>query len=401
MAEKAKGLLTRDAHVILFAAFFNQASAMIINPLITGFSASLGVGTLLAGSIGAITSACCLFIRPAAGGLADTVSKRNLALLGSALVGASVLGTAWVQSVPALIALRVISGIGGALSSVCLATWFSRMLPASRLGQGMGLFGLSNAFGMALGPATGVALYQAFGYTPAFLFSGIVACLGACVPLLAREEPPSKEHCPDTAVHCREIIDWASLIDVSALPFALVVMIFALPYMAAQQYLVSYVEARGVSVIVSLFFPVYAIFLFILRLSMGRLFDRVPFRFFLIFSVLSATAAFFLLSIMDSNSIMAAAAFCMAGGYGLMCSVCQSEALKAVGQQRAGSGNATYYMGLDAGMMLGPVVGGALMDCIGVHGFFQALMLVSPVALFVGLWSVRRSWSHLLGERAA
>lgn len=84
-----------------------------------------------------------------------------------------------------------------------------------------------------------------------------------------------------------------------------------------------------------------------------------------------------------------------------MCSVCQSEALKAVGQQRAGSGNATYYMGLDAGMMLGPVVGGALMDCIGVHGFFQALMLVSPVALFVGLWSVRRSWSHLLGERAA
>ncbi len=359
---------------------------MIINPLITGYSASFGAEAFVAGSIGAITSACCLIMRPAAGGLSEAVNKRRLALFGSSLVGLSVLGTAWAQSVPMLALLRMMSGVGGALSSVCMATWYAQMLPASRLGQGMGLFGLSNAFGMALGPATGIALYQAFGYQSAFLFSGAMACLGACVPLLVRTDPKIlPEHRTSENEKGWKAFDWGDLIDRKALPFALVIALFALPYMATQQYLVSYVEMRDIPVAVGLFFPVYATFLFIMRIAMGRLFDRVSFRTFLLLSVLSATIAFFALGIMRSNLVMGVAAFCMAGGYGLMCSVCQSEALKAAGQQRAGAGNATYYMGLDAGMMLGPLVGGILMGSVGPQGFFPVLMLVSPMAVFAGL----------------
>ena len=58
-------------------------------------------------------------------------------------------------------------------------------------------------------------------------------------------------------------------------------MLFAIPYCMTQSFLVSYVEERGLNVSVSLFFPVYAVILLVLRFSMKSLFDKLPFGVFL------------------------------------------------------------------------------------------------------------------------
>ena len=58
-------------------------------------------------------------------------------------------------------------------------------------------------------------------------------------------------------------------------------MLFAIPYCMTQSFLVSYVEERGLNVSVSLFFPVYAVILLVLRFSMKSLFDKLPFCVFL------------------------------------------------------------------------------------------------------------------------
>ena len=59
---------------------------------------------------------------------------------------------------------------------------------------------------------------------------------------------------------------------------------------------------------------------------------------------------------MKNNFIMFFGALFMAGGYGIMSSVCQSTAILLAGEGKRGLANSTYYVGLDLGMTLGPVI---------------------------------------------
>ena len=173
------------------------------------------------------------------------------------------------------------------------------------------------------------------------------------------------------------------LLDRRAVPAALVVALFTVPYMATQSFLVSYAEARGLDVPTGAFFTVYAVALMALRLCLGRAFDRVGFRTFVLASGASTVACLGLLSVMRGPVGLLLAAPLMAGGYGVMCSVCQSAAVRAVGPEHAGLANSTYYMGFDAGMIAGPVVGGALFGGVDLAWFFPALMLTVPLAIAV------------------
>lgn len=64
------------------------------------------------------------------------------------------------------------------------------------------------------------------------------------------------------------------------LPVAAIIMLFAIPYCATQSFLVSYIAARDLAVHAGWFFPLYAIILLVLRLSLADLFDKKPVRIF-------------------------------------------------------------------------------------------------------------------------
>ena len=82
--------------------------------------------------------------------------------------------------------------------------------------------------------------------------------------------------------------------------------------MATQSFLVTFVAQRGLDLSVSLFFPVYAIVLLVLRFALKRQFDSVKFGPFLFAASASAVASLVLLTLMRGNLAMFAAAACMA-----------------------------------------------------------------------------------------
>ena len=91
-------------------------------------------------------------------------------------------------------------------------------------------------------------------------------------------------------------------------------MLFAIPYCATQSFLVTYAEVRGLNVSVSLFFPAYAVVLIVLRLSLRKLFDKLPFHVFLLVSALSELLAILFLTVMKNNAVMLLASCFLAGG---------------------------------------------------------------------------------------
>ncbi|WP_425754937.1 MFS transporter [Ihubacter sp. rT4E-8] len=381
-------MLTKDIVLILAASFFYMASPMLITPLITGFSGSIGASAALMGMIGGLMNLCALFCRPSVGNLADRCSKYKVTFIGAVLMTLACLGYVFAPNPGVIFAARIVNGVGFACCSVCLSTWMSNLLPKEKIGSGMGFYGMMNALAMAAAPAIGVSVYQIIGYRAAFLIA--LACSVAVAvtiqfvkdkgqPRLQRQENAAEKKRGNLQIADRKVI-----------PIAMMIMLFAIPYCATQSFLVTYVEERSLHVSVSLFFPLYAIILLILRFAMKNLFDRLPFHVFFFGGLCCAFASILLLGWMHSNIFMFLAALFMAGGYGIMCSVCQSTAILLAGEERRGLANSTYYIGLDLGMSLGPVIGGFLYGNLDLTWFYPALLLTIPLNLFVYIFAKKR-----------
>ena len=379
-------LVTRDVALVMIAAFCFFASNMLVTPLMAGYSESLGATGAIMGLVSGMMSIVSLFCRPIAGLLSDRTSKRVLVGVGASIYLVSNVWYSLASNPMSLIAARMLNGVGFACCSVCLATWMSLLLPLRHMGAGMGLYGTMNALAMAVGPAIGIKAQQLIGYRHTFVISAAMAVLMVAAVFLVRNGGLPDRQTAKPAGARRRITAHGLvrlIIEPRVVPLTFVFMLFALPYFANQSFLVTYVEARHLHVEASLFFPLYAAALLVMRLTMRDLFDRWSFRRFLIGCSICLLGMLACLAIMTNDWLMLAAGIFTAASYGIMSSVTQSQAVLIAGRERSGIANSTYYIGIDLGMSLGPLVGGFLYQHAPIAWFYPMMMVVVPLALAV------------------
>ena len=372
----------KDIMLVLAATFFYMSSPMLVTPLITGFAEGIGATAAVMGFVGGLMNLVSLFCRPLAGNLADRLSKYKVSFIGAVFMTAACVGYIFSPNEGVLVISRIINGFGFACCSVCMSTWMSNMLPKEKVGSGMGVYGTMNALGMALAPAIGVSVYQKFGYRTAFVIALVFSVAIMIVIQFIEDKGEPEETLTEEKKHFE-------LIDVRVIPISFIIMLFAIPYCATQSFLVTYAEVRELTVTVSMFFPFYAAVLIILRLTLRNLFDKLPFGVFLGAGCGCELIAVLLLAVMQNNLMMFLAAAFLAGGYGIMSSVCQSAAILLAGKEKRGLANSTYYIGLDLGMTLGPMIGGALYGGLDIRLFYPVLMVTMPLALVVYFAAMR------------
>ncbi|MDT6981035.1 MFS transporter [Levilactobacillus zymae] len=372
-------LFSRDTLLLLICTFCYMCSSMLITPLIVGFTHSLGASTLVAGIVAAAMNLCSLVFRPFAGQLVDAVAKYRIALIGGSLLLLATGGYAVAQAPWLVVIFRVVNGFGFALSSICLATWFSSLLPRDRIGAGMSYYGMMNALGMAIAPALGIWLYHRVSYRAAFLcgmlFSAVIVLLIQFVSDKGRPYRPL----------ARSASQRRRIVQPRVVPLAIILMLLSIPYFATQSYIVEYVAKRHLNVSAGNFFIIYAIILLVVRLVFKDYFDRVPFKWFLLIGVTCNLIGLLGLTYLVNNWMMVLAAAGLAGGYGVMYSVCQATALLLAPLDEQGLANSTFYIGMDTGMVLGPIIGGALFDAVPLSLFYPTLLVTLPLTVGVYL----------------
>lgn len=388
---------SKDILLVLAATFFYMASPMLVTPLITGFTESIGASAALMGIVGGMMNLCSLVCRPFAGNLADKISKYRVSLIGAVLMAAACIGYMTAKNPVVIIVSRIINGIGFSCCSVCMATWMSNMLPKNRIGSGMGLYGTMNALAMAVAPAIGVGVYQTIGYRASFGISlAFSTAVIVVIQFIKDRGEPVKESQNENAAETDRggkpdgMKTGMKLVDVRVIPIALIIMLFAIPYCATQSFLVTYAKTLELNINVGIFFPSYAAVLIILRLSLRGFFDRLPFRIFLLTGSFCAFLSILCLALMKDDWMMLLAAVFMAGGYGIMSSVCQSTAILLAGKDKRGLANSTYYIGLDLGMAFGPMIGGVLYGNLDIRLFYPVLMVTIPMVGVVYLAAGKR-----------
>lgn len=143
---------------------------------------------LVAGAFGVSAG----LVRPYLGRLGDRFGRRILIVGGAALSAVTILGYPIWPSIPLLIALRVVSGIGESGVFVGAATATQDLAPDHRRGEATSYFSLAVYLGLGLGPFLGELVGQSsLGFDGVVRISALMlfisSALGWAVPRHQRE----------------------------------------------------------------------------------------------------------------------------------------------------------------------------------------------------------------------
>lgn len=189
---KGKGtseIFTRD---FLMAAtanflFFSNLNAYNLLPL---YVKELGGGEAQIGIIMGTYSATAIFLQPLAGNYLDRLGRRRFMEVGAGALFLSSLFFAFLPSLnPLFLFLRFLQGLGYSAFFVANFTVVADMVPFHRRAEAVGIFGISGLITIAISPALGELVIDAFGYKSFFL--GLSGLALVCLAVARRiYEPP-------------------------------------------------------------------------------------------------------------------------------------------------------------------------------------------------------------------
>lgn len=165
-------LLTRTFVMVAAAelAYFT-ADGVLLLALPRFVNGPLGGGNVAVGIVVGAFSVSAFFLRPWAGAMADRRGRRALMVAGASLFALSVAGYVIATSIPLLVAMRLLTGVGEALFFVAAVAANMDLAPPERRGEAMSFASLSLYIGLGAGPFIGEAVIAHAGFQTAWLVS--------------------------------------------------------------------------------------------------------------------------------------------------------------------------------------------------------------------------------------
>src|SRR5438093_7558180 len=185
-------LVTRPFVLTVVAEFGVFLTIGMLLPVIPLYAKdSLGVGSFGVGIAVAAVSPTALLFQPLVGRLGDRRGRRLLVVSGPFVVAAAVAAYTLTNTLWALVALRLLGGIGEALLFVGAATMVMDMAPVERRGEALSLYSLGLWGGLAIGPVLGEAVLGDGRYDAVWLTAAACSLAAAFVGMTLPETRPT------------------------------------------------------------------------------------------------------------------------------------------------------------------------------------------------------------------
>lgn len=141
----------------------------------------VGAGRAGAGVAFGAFALSALLLRPWAGRLADTRGRRPLLVVGAVVAAVALALTAQATSLPALIALRLLAGVGEAAVFTATFAALADLAPPNRLGEALSYNSLALYLGLAAGPPLAEVLVEHRDFETGWYVAGALAAAAAAV----------------------------------------------------------------------------------------------------------------------------------------------------------------------------------------------------------------------------
>lgn len=266
--------------------FFFSMNGFILLPL---YIHGLGGTAVDIGVVMGLFNAVGILCQPVVGPWIDALGRKPFMLAGVGLVIAAALLAAAVPSIPALVLVRVLQGLGFSCFFVANYSYVIDLVPPARRGWALGLYGVAGLVATALAPLVGEWVIRRFGFRPLFAMSAALAVVAAVFVWYLEERRR------EVALPVRGF-PWerGGLADLFHLSMA-VTLFFGLGAGTIFVFLPTFAESLGVRTL-ALFYTAYAAAAIGVRLFAGQLIDTRGRRAVIVPSMFIQTAATALLA---------------------------------------------------------------------------------------------------------
>ena len=360
-----------------------------LNSSTSVYVALYGGTAAYAGVLAAVFSGAAAVVRLLSGPLIDGRGRRIVMLVGFAVLIVGTVGPLFTHDVAPFVVFRILQGAGFSAVTTASATAAADALPASRMGEGIGYYGLGQAIAMSIGPAFALALVSMDPAENLFIGATAAAALGLALIFFCRYEK-HPETLPEEAVYRREREEKRTrsegaksegarregfisrIFEKRALPGTLPTLVIA----PAFGFVIFFVGLYGTSLGVGnagLFYTLSAVSMIIVRLKSGAFMDRfAPIKILpvaLAFGVVAFAILIACGTVLDSSPARDAV-FYLAGivygpCIGIVNPLNQAVAVKNTPPERWGAANALFQLAIDVGIGGACVIWGIVNDCFG------------------------------------
>ena len=378
-----------------------------LNSSTSVYVALYGGTAAYAGVLAAVFSGAAAVVRLLSGPLIDGRGRRIVMLAGFAVLIVGTVGPLFTHDVAPFVVFRILQGAGFSAVTTASATAAADALPASRMGEGIGYYGLGQAIAMSIGPAFALALVSMDPAENLFIGATAAAALGLALIFFCRYEK-HPETLPEEAVYRREREEKRTrsegaksegarregfisrIFEKRALPGTLPTLVIA----PAFGFVIFFVGLYGTSLGVGnagLFYTLSAVSMIIVRLKSGAFMDRfAPIKILpvaLAFGVVAFAMLIACGTVLDSSPARDAV-FYLAGivygpCIGIVNPLNQAVAAKNTPPERWGAANALFQLAIDVGIGCASVIWGLVNDSFGFPVTICCVICCAVASYFV------------------
>ena len=378
-----------------------------LNSSTSVYVALYGGTAAYAGVLAAVFSGAAAVVRLLSGPLIDGRGRRIVMLAGFAVLIVGTVGPLFTHDVAPFVVFRILQGAGFSAVTTASATAAADTLPASRMGEGIGYYGLGQAIAMSIGPAFALALVSMDPAENLFIGATAAAALGLALIFFCRYEK-HPETLPEEAVYRREREEKRTrsegaksegarregfisrIFEKRALPGTLPTLVIA----PAFGFVIFFVGLYGTSLGVGnagLFYTLSAVSMIIVRLKSGAFMDRfAPIKILpvaLAFGVVAFAILIACGTVLDSSPARDAV-FYLAGivygpCIGIVNPLNQAVAVRNTPPERWGAANALFQLAIDVGIGCASVIWGLVNDSFGFPVTICCVICCAVASYFV------------------
>jgi MFS family permease len=177
-------LVTRPFFLILLFAFMFFVGIGMTLPLLPVFvKDSLGGSDIAIGVVVAIQAVSAILVRPWINPRLARFGAVRVIMWSAVLGALSMALMAYAPNVLTLVVLRLVLGGAQAAMFIAMLSTIMSWVSEWRRAEAASVFSVAPYIGLAIGPVIGQMTYLAFGFTTAFVLSGVIAFVGA-LPIL-------------------------------------------------------------------------------------------------------------------------------------------------------------------------------------------------------------------------
>ena len=332
-----------------------------------------------------------MLVRPFAGILVDRRNRRKLFLTFYFIFASLFSLYLLVDSFHHLLFLRVLQGVFWGSLTTTSSTLIVDILPVSKRGEGLGIYGLGMPLGMALGPFLSTIILNHYNFVVLFWSATFIALSGWLFTLNIKAEPQvPRPH--------GKILSFDNLFEKRVLPIFVPQLFFSFIYSGIISFAPLFDHENNWNAM-GTFFLFLALSSLVPRFFAGRIYDLEGPKRLCTIALLFQFIGFILLS-SATHSWMFLLAACFIGmSNGSMWPTFQAMVSDLVPAERRGAANSTYFNGFDIGMGAGALGLGYLADLSGLRAIFiLSIPLVIIASAIMWFWTFKKYEAMERGE---